>query len=769
MAETISHYRISRKLGAGGMGEVYLAEDTRLGRQVALKFLPASYQYDADRRARFMKEARAASALRSPYIAAIYDIGEQNGQMFLVMEYVEGELLAARIERQPIPAREAIDIAGQIADALDEAHGLGIVHRDIKSANLIWTPRGLVKMLDFGLAKVSPAPGRSNSSDYTTPLGQQTAAGIVLGTVTYMSPEQALGRAIDGRTDIFSLGVVIYEMLTRRLPFTGASATEIIDQILHAEPPPVSRFTADAPAELERIVRKCLEKDRARRYQSARELTIDLRNLRRDLDSGAVASSTLTAWGHATAPVRRPRPRRAIDSLAILPLANQSRDPETDYLADGITESIINNLSQIGKLRVMARSTVFRYKGRELDPLQVGRELGVRAILIGRMLKRGDMLIIKVELVDAGDGSHLWGENYNRPMADIFAVEADISSVISEKLRLRLDSAQKKRLAKRHTDKTEAYHLYLKGRSFWNKRTTDSLKRGIDYFNRAIAADPNYALAYAGLADSYNILASYSALAPEEAFPKARAAATQALALDQRLPEAHASLAFVTFGYSWEFAQADREFKRALRLNPGYAVAHQWYALYLAAMRRMDEAVAEIQRAEQLDPLSLPIITNKGWILYLARRNDEAQENLLKALELDPDFVLAHRRLGQVYEAKQMFNEARLAYERCLALAPDDAESLAALGHAYGVSGEAEQARGIIARLTQISPRRYVPAYLMGVIHIGLGEADAAFAWLEKAFAERYGFLAYLNVSPVFDPLRQDERLCELAARVGLA
>jgi serine/threonine protein kinase/tetratricopeptide (TPR) repeat protein len=768
MAEMISHYRISRKLGAGGMGEVYLAEDMRLGRQVALKFLPASYQYDPDRRARFMKEARAASALRSPYIAAIYDIGEQDGMMFLVMEFVEGELLATRIERSAIAPREAIEIAEQIADALDEAHSLGIVHRDIKSANLMLTPRGLVKMLDFGLAKVSEAQSRSNSSDYTTPLGQQTAAGIVLGTVTYMSPEQSLGRAIDGRTDVFSLGVVIYEKLTARLPFIGASATEIIDHILHAEPPPVSRFNTNLPAELERIVRKCLEKDRDRRYQSARELAIDLRNLKRDMDSGAISTSALMTQSYTGQPARRTRSRRAIDSLAIMPLANESRDPETEYLADGITESIINNLSQLGKLRVMARSTVFRYKGHDIDPIAMGIELGVRAILIGRMLQRGDTLIIKVELVDAGDGSHLWGENYNRPMADIFAVEADISSVISDKLRLHLTSAQKKKLAKRHTGNTEAYQLYLKGRFYWNKRTTDSLLRGVEYFNQAIAADPNYALAYAGLADSYNILASYSALAPNEAFPKARAAATRALQLDERLPEAHASLAFVTFGYSWDFEQADEAFKRALELSPGYAVAHQWYALYLAAMRRMGEAVSEIRRAEQLDPLSLPIITNKGWIFYLARRNDDAQETLTKALELDQDFVLAHRRLGQVYEAKRMYVEAQREYEKCLALAPTDIESLAALGHAYGTSGEVERAREIIVKLNEASQRHYVPAYLIAVIHISLGEADAAFAWLERACEERYGFLAYMNVSPVFDPLRHDERLRDLAARVGL-
>ncbi|HEY9230893.1 MAG TPA: protein kinase, partial [Blastocatellia bacterium] len=547
-----------------------------------------------------MKEARAASALRSPYIAAIYDIGEHDGTMFIVMEYVEGELLQTRIGRSPIAPREVIEIAEQVADALDEAHGLGIIHRDVKSANLILTPRGLVKMLDFGLAKINELRGPSNSSDFTTPLGQQTAAGLVLGTVTYMSPEQALGRDLDGRSDLFSLGVVTYEMLTGKLPFTGSSATEIIDHILHDEPPAVAQFNADTPAELERLVRKCMEKDRDRRYQSAREMAIDLRNLKRDLDSGALSTSGLRSQTFGGQAGRRTRSRRAIDSLAILPLANESRDPETEYLADGITESIINNLSQIPKLRVMARSTVFRYKGRDVDPITVGHELGVRAVLVGRMLSRGDALIIKVELVDTGDGSHLWGENYNRPVADIFAVEADISSVISEKLRLRLDSAQKKRLAKRHTEKTEAYQLYLKGRACWNRRTADSLKRGIEYFNQAIAADTGYALAYAGLADSYNILASYSAMAPDEAFPKAREAATQALRLDERLPEAHASMAFVTFGYSWDFAQADREFRRALELNPGYAVAHQWYALFLAAMRRTDEAIAEIERAEQL-------------------------------------------------------------------------------------------------------------------------------------------------------------------------
>jgi serine/threonine protein kinase/Tfp pilus assembly protein PilF len=786
ISEAVSHYKILSKLGAGGMGEVYLAEDTRLGRKVALKVLPASYQYDPDRRARFLKEARAASALRSPNIAAIYDIGEHDGTMFIVMEYVEGDLLSRRIERGAIAPRETTDIATQIADALDEAHTLGIVHRDIKSSNLIVTARGLVKMLDFGLAKIiEPVKSSDTSSDMTVPLGQQTAAGVVMGTVSYMSPEQALGRDVDGRSDIFSLGVVIYEMLTARLPFEGGVATEVIDRIIHQEPLPLARFNYNVPAELERITRKCLEKDRARRYQSSREIATDLRNLKRDTDSGASSAYVTTPMQSGASQMgasqtgasqtrasntgaRRARSRRAVDSLAILPLANASGDPDTEYLSDGITESIINNLSQLPKLRVMARSTVFRYKGKEVDPQQIGRELGVRAIVTGRVLQRSEMLIIKAEMVDTEDGSHLWGEHYNRKLSDIFTVEEEISSVISEKLRLKLNGAQKKQLTKRYTENTEAYQLYLKGRYYWNKRTIEGLKKGIEYFLQAIESDPNYALAYAGLADSYNILASYSALSSTDAFPRAKAAAMKALELDDKLAEAYASLAFVKFGYDWDWAGAERAFKRALELNPGYAPAHQWYALYLAAMNRMDEAVAGINRAQEIDPLSLPINTNAGFIFYLARRFDEAIEMFEKTLELDPDFTLAHRRLGQAYEQKLMYAEARREFEKCVALSGSDTETMAALGHIYAVAGETEQARQIINEMLALSKERYIPSYLIAIIWMGLGDRDAAFQWLEKAYEERYGFLAYLDVGPLFDSIRSDPRYTELLRRVGL-
>lgn len=769
ISEIISHYRILKKLGEGGMGEVYLAEDARLGRQVALKFLPASYQYDPDRRARFLKEARAASALRTPNIAAIYDIGEHDQIMFIVMEYVEGEMLSRRVERGVMEVREVIDVSTQIADALDEAHTLGIVHRDIKGSNLMITARGLVKMLDFGLAKVMEARPTTESGDFTVPLGQQTAAGIVLGTISYMSPEQALGREVDNRTDLFSLGVVIYEMLTSRRPFGGNSPTETIDNIVHQEPPPVSRFNSNVPAEMERIARKCLEKDRSRRYQSAREIATDLRNLRRDLDSGALSTSSITAVPTGTATVtRRSRSRKTIDSLAILPLANSSNDPDTEYLSDGITESIINNLSQLPKLRVMARSTVFRFKGKEADPKEVGHELDVRAVLAGRMFQRGDTLIIKVELVDTHDGSHIWGEQYNRKLADIFSIEEEISSVISEKLRLKLDSTQKKKLTRRHTENTEAYQLYLKGRYYWNKRTADGIKKGIDYFNQAIDSDPNYALAYAGIADSYNILASYSTIAPKDAFPRSKAAARTALELDDKLSEAYASLAFAIFGYDWNWAEAERAFKRALELNPGYGSAHQWYALYLAAMNRMDEAFAEVRVAEELDPLSLPVNTNVGWLFYLTRQYDEAIVTYNKILELDSEFILAHRRLGQVYVEKRMYAEAVREFEKCLAPSRGDAESLAWLGHAYAASGDADRARQVVEEMNSLANSRYVSSYLMAIISIGLCETDLAFELLEKACDERYGFLAYLKVSPIFDPLRPDERFQKLIERVGL-
>jgi len=682
------------------------------------------------------------------------------------MEYVDGEVLSYRIDRRTLPTDDAIDIAMQTADALEEAHKAGIIHRDVKSSNLIITERGMVKMLDFGLAKVIQENISIDSADPTVAIGGKTAVGVVLGTVSYMSPEQALGHDLDTRSDLFSYGVVLYEMLTGKLPFEGTNPTEIVDSIIHKEPVAIARYNYDVPPELERIVRKCLEKDRDRRYQNAREVWTDLHNLRRDAEAGAVRVTQAPV--RTSPPTRRTRLRKAVDSLAILPLINEGGDPDTEYLSDGITESIINHLSQLPKLRVMARNTVFRYKGRDVNPQRVGEELGVRATLTGRVLQRADVLIIKVELVDSADGSHLWGEQYNRQLSDIFSIEEEISKEISDKLRLKLSGAEKKRLTKRYTENTRAYQNYLKGRFYWNKRTSEGLTKGIEHFKQAIELDPGYALAFAGLADSYNILASYSALAPREAFPLAKNAASRALELDDKLAEAHTSLAFAKFGYDWDWAGAEREFKQAIHLNPRYSYVYSFYSVLLAALGRFDEALAHANYAQEVDPLSLPINTNVGWILYLTRRYDEAIRQYEKTIDLDDGFALAHRRLAQTYQQIQRYNRADAEYRKAAALSPDDLELLTARGHFYATVGDVKRVNEILKQLELFAKTRYVPSYLVARIYLGLLEIDRVFELLEKALDERYGYLAYLYVEPMFDLVRDDPRFVDLAHRVGI-
>lgn len=764
--ETISHYRIIRELGAGGMGRVYLAEDTRLGRQVAIKFLPASYQYDPERRTKFLAEARATSALRSAHIAAIYDIGEHDGAMYLVMEYVEGELLSEMLKRGPLQIREAIDFTVQIADALSEAHSLSIVHCDVKASNLIVNERGAVKLLDFGIAAATSVK-EAEPDDRTKPVGQQTAVGVVTGTVSYMSPEQAIGRAVDHRSDIFSLGVVLYEMLTAHLPFEGETPVEIIDKIIHAEPMPVTRLNYGVPPDLERVVRKCLEKDRERRYQSVRDVLIDLRNLQRDSDSGSQA--TTSGLRRNTQVVTRSRSRKTIDSLAILPFANLSGDPDLEYLSDGVTEGLINNLSRLPKLRVMARSTVFRYHGRELpDPQQVGDELAVRAVLLGRLLRRDDALIIKLELVDTNDGSHLWGEQYVRQIADILTLEQEISTEISEQLRFKLTSAQRKSLAKRSTENSEAYQLYLKGRYHWNRRTEEGIKRSLDYFEKAIALDQGFALAYAGLADAYNLLASYAAKPVPTLFLRAKATALKALSLDDKLAEAHAALAAVKLWREFDWEAGERGFRKAIDLNPSYGTAHLWLALYLAAMERMDEALLEITFGYDLDPLSRVLNLNLARILYFARRFDESAKQCLKTIEMFPDYLIAHRRLGMTYGEQGMFDEAEVEFKAALSLSAKDSETMSAMAYVYAAAGRTDEAREVFEQIKDIAREGYVSPYSLARVHIGLGQIDEAFAELEITYKERHGILTYLKVEPIFDRIRDDARFIDLLRRLGL-
>lgn len=748
------------------MGEVYLAEDTRLGRQVAIKFLPASYQYDPERRTRFLAEARATSALRSPHIAAIFDIGEHEGSMYIVMEYVEGELLSEKLKRGPLPIREAVDIAAQISDALSEAHAMGIVHCDIKGANLMVNERGMIKLLDFGIAAVAGAKGE-DSNDRTHKVGQQTAVGGMTGTVSYMSPEQAIGRAVDTRSDIFSLGVVLYEMLTARLPFDGENTIEVIDRIINSEPMPLARLNYAVPPDLDRIVRKCLEKDRDRRYQSVRDLLIDLRNLQRDSDSGAPAATA--GLGRQTQVVTRTRARKTIDSLAILPFANESGDRDLEYLSDGVTEALINNLSRLPKLRVMARSTVFRYQGRGTeDAQQIGLELSVRAVLIGRLLKRGDHLVIKLELVDTNDGAHLWGEQYTRELADIIRLEREISTEITEQLRLKLTNAQKKSLSKGVTENSAAYQLYLKGRYHWNKRTEEGIKKSIDYFEQAISLDPKFALAYAGLADAYNLEASYTARPFATPFLRAKATALKALSLDDKLAEAHAALAAVKLWREFDWEGGERGFRKAIELNPSYATARVWLALYLSAVERLDEALSEIKLAVELDPLSRVVNLNLARVFYFARLYDESIAQCLKTIEMFPEYLIAHRRLGIVYGVKRMFEEAEVEFNKALAITADDSETLSAKAYAYAEAGRLDDARRILEQIKQIAAAGYVSPYSLARVYIGLGEIDEAFACLERTYQERHGILTYLKVEAMFDRIRSDARFKDLLRRMGL-
>ena len=766
ISETISHYRIIKELGAGGMGEVYLAEDTRLGRQVAIKLLPASYQYDPERRTKFLAEARATSALRSPHIAAIYDIGEHEGTMYIVMEYVEGELLAEKLKRGALEIRDAIDVAAQIADALTEAHSLGIVHCDVKASNLIVNERGLVKLLDFGIAAAAVS-NRAEVDDHTKKVGQQTALGVVGGTISYMSPEQAIGRVVDNRSDIFSLGIVLYEMLTARLPFDGDTPAKTIDNIIHAESMPLARLNYAVTPDLDRVVRKCLEKNRDRRYQSVRDLLIDLRNLQRDSDSSSAPATA--GIGRQTQVVTRTRSRKTIDSLAILPFVNQSGDPDLAYLSDGVTEALINNLSRLTKLRVMARSTVFRYQSREVqDAQQVGHELGVRAVLNGRLLKRGDSLIVKLELVDTNDGSHLWGGQYTRELSDMLTLEREISTEISEHLRLKLNSAQKKSLTKGITENSEAYQLYLKGRYHWNKRTEEGIKKSIEYFEQAIAQDSKFGLAYAGLADSYNLMASYSSKPLATPFLRAKATALKALSLDDKLAEAHAALAAVKLWREFDWEGAERGFRKAIEMDPSYPTAHLWLALYLAAMERMDEGLSEIRLALKLDPLSRVINLNLSRILHFARQFDDAIKQCRKTIEMYPDYLIAHRRLGMSYGEKGMFDEAEAEFKKALAISENESETMSARAYAHAGAGRTEDARKVLDRLIELAKKSYVSPYSVARIHIGLDQIDEAFECLEKTHQERHGILTYLKVEPIFDRLRSDSRYADLLRRMGL-
>jgi len=759
-------YQILAPIGAGGMGEVYRALDTRLGREVAVKVLPEHLTRDSKAVARFEREARAVAALSHPNIVALYDVGSEGGVSFAVTELLEGETLRGRLGAGALALEKAIEVGAAVAKGLAAAHAKGFTHRDLKPENIFLTRDGRVKILDFGLALYRPA--RPPEEEALTPT--ETEPGTVLGTVGYMSPEQVRGQAVGPTSDLFSLGCVLYEMVTGRRAFARATPGETMAAILRDEAP--------APAihaELDRLMARCLEKDPEQRFQSARDLAFDLSAIRERKDrrveprrwgllsaaAGALLALGGLGWWWGT------RGAGPIDSLAVLPFVNASGDPNTEYLSEGISESLITSLSRLPRLKVKPRDTVFRYKGKDRDFQELGRELGVRALLKGRLAQRGESLSISVELVDTSDGTLLWREQYSRRAGDLLSIEQEISKEISRQLRLKLSGEEQRRMTAASTRNTEAHQLYLQGRYHWNRRTEEALKKSTDYFQQAIERDPGHAQAWAGLADSYNILGLFGWMPIADAFPRARAAATRAIEMEEALAEPHASLAILKTTYEWDWRGAEREFQRAIELNPDYSTAHHWYAWYLLVVGRLPEALAEIRRARDLEPHSPIINANLGFLYYYNRQYEQSVQQARRTIEMDPALPRAHLLLGAARALQGNQKEAVAGIEQALRLSQRGLSEFTLAGPLYALLGQRQEAQKLFQEWSELSRKKQVGALAPAMIYASLGERDRAIEYFEKALQDRSLFPWYLR-DPLLDGIRTDPRFQKLLERMGL-